>query len=128
VPQGSTTMAPGRPSVVWGQTASALLRVPVLTRGIRLGEVENVLLDAEEPRILGLEVDCGDGARRFLPFRPPGSARSGSRSTALSRCSTRASSSSTARTAARSRARRSLRRHGSRPTAPSWFRSRPSVS
>ena len=32
-----------------------LLRVPVLTRGIRLGEVENVLLDAEEPRILGLE-------------------------------------------------------------------------
>ena len=45
-----------------------LLRVPVLTRGIRLGEVENVLLDAEEPRILGLEVHCGDGARRFLPF------------------------------------------------------------
>jgi sporulation protein YlmC with PRC-barrel domain len=45
-----------------------LLRVPVLTRGIRLGEVENVILDAEEPRILGLEVHCGDGARRFLPF------------------------------------------------------------
>jgi len=45
-----------------------LLRVPVLTRGIRLGEVENVLLDAEEPRILGLEIHCGDGARRFLPF------------------------------------------------------------
>ena len=39
-----------------------LLRVPVLTRGIRLGEVENVLLDAEEPRILGLEIHCGDGA------------------------------------------------------------------
>ena len=45
-----------------------LLRVPVLTRGIRLGEVENVLLDADEPRILGLEVHCGDGASRFLPF------------------------------------------------------------
>ena len=45
-----------------------LLRVPVLTRGIRLGEVENVLLDAEEPRILGLEVHCGDGASRFLPY------------------------------------------------------------
>ena len=45
-----------------------LLRVPVLTRGIRLGEVENVLLDSEAPRILGLEVHCGDGARRFLPF------------------------------------------------------------
>jgi len=50
------------------QTASTLLRVPVLTRGIRLGEVESVLLDAEEPRILGLEVRCGDGASRFLPF------------------------------------------------------------
>ena len=61
-------MASGRPSVVWRQTASALLRVPVLTRGIRLGEVENVLLDADEPRILGLEVHCGDGASRFLPF------------------------------------------------------------
>ena len=58
-----------------------LLRVPVLTRGIRLGEVENVLLDAEEPRILGLEIHCGDGARRFLPFstarRGETSARSG---------------------------------------------------
>jgi sporulation protein YlmC with PRC-barrel domain len=53
---------------VRGQTASTLLRAPVLTRGIRLGEVENVLLDAEEPRILGLEVRCGDGASRFLPF------------------------------------------------------------
>jgi hypothetical protein len=45
-----------------------LLRAPVLTRGIRLGEVESVLLDAAEPRILGLEVRCGDGANRFLPF------------------------------------------------------------
>ena len=45
-----------------------MLRTPVLTRGIRLGEVENVLLDVEEPRILGLEVRCGDGASRFLPF------------------------------------------------------------
>ncbi|HYK07372.1 MAG TPA: PRC-barrel domain-containing protein [Gaiellaceae bacterium] len=51
-----------------GQTPSTLLRAPVLTRGIRLGEVETVLLDAEEPRILGLEVHCGDGANRFLPF------------------------------------------------------------
>lgn len=45
-----------------------LLRAPVLVRGIRLGEVENVLLDAAEPRILGLDVLCGDGANRFLPF------------------------------------------------------------
>ena len=45
-----------------------LLRVPVLIRGIRLGEVESVLLAAEEPRIIGLDVRCGDGASRFLPF------------------------------------------------------------
>jgi hypothetical protein len=45
-----------------------LLRAPVLIRGIRLGEVESVLLDAEEARILGFEVLCGDGASRFLPF------------------------------------------------------------
>jgi len=53
---------------VRGETVSTLLRVPVLTRGIRLGEVASVLLDAEEPRILGLDVLCGDGANRFLPF------------------------------------------------------------
>ena len=101
--QGSTTPAAGRASLVRGQTASTLLRVPVLTRGIRLGEVESVLLDAEEPRILGLEVHCGDGASRFLPFSTARRGRKGSRSTARSRCSTRASSSSTAPTAARSR-------------------------
>ena len=42
--------------------------MPVVLRGIRLGEVESVLLDAEEPRILGFDVLCGDGANRFLPF------------------------------------------------------------
>ena len=40
----------------------------MLLRGIRLGEVEGVLLDAAEPRILGFDVLCGDGANRFLPF------------------------------------------------------------
>jgi hypothetical protein len=45
-----------------------LLRAPVLVRGIRLGEVDSVLLDAAEPRILGFDVLCGDGANRFLPF------------------------------------------------------------
>lgn len=42
--------------------------MPVVLRGIRLGEVEAVLVDAEEPRILGFDVLCGDGANRFLPF------------------------------------------------------------
>jgi hypothetical protein len=44
------------------------LRVPVHVRGIRLGEVETVLLDSDEPRILGFDVLCGDGSNRFLPF------------------------------------------------------------
>jgi hypothetical protein len=37
-------------------------------RGIRLGEVEDVLLDAQGGRILGLDVLCGDGSNRFLPY------------------------------------------------------------
>ena len=45
-----------------------LVRAPVFVRGIRLGEVENVLLHADAPRILGLDVLCGDGANRFLPY------------------------------------------------------------
>ena len=32
------------------------------------GEVENVLLDPGENRILGLDILCGDGANRFLPY------------------------------------------------------------
>jgi PRC-barrel domain len=51
-----------------GLRAAALLHTPVLVRGIRLGEVEDVLLDGEEPRILGLDVLCGDGVNRFVPF------------------------------------------------------------
>jgi hypothetical protein len=53
---------------VRGQRASSFLRVPVLVRGIRLGEVESVLLDADEARVLGFDVLCGDGSNRFLPF------------------------------------------------------------
>lgn len=37
-------------------------------RGIRLGEVDSVLLDADEARVLGFDVLCGDGSNRFLPF------------------------------------------------------------
>jgi hypothetical protein len=54
--------------VVRGQRASSFLRVPVLVRGIRLGEVESVLLDADEARVLGFDILCGDGSNRFLPF------------------------------------------------------------
>jgi hypothetical protein len=45
-----------------------LVRAPVFVRGIRLGEVEHVLLDAQQARILGFDVLCGDGSNRFLPF------------------------------------------------------------
>jgi hypothetical protein len=45
-----------------------LVRAPVVVRGIRLGEVENVLLDSEALRILGFDVLCGDGSNRFLPY------------------------------------------------------------
>jgi hypothetical protein len=45
-----------------------LLHAPIVVRGIRLGEVESVLLDREAPRILGFDVLCGDGSNRFLPY------------------------------------------------------------
>ena len=51
-----------------GRTASSLLRLPVSVRGIRLGEVVAVLVDREADRIIGLDVRCGDGVNRFLPF------------------------------------------------------------
>lgn len=45
-----------------------MLRAPVLVRGIRLGEVEDVILDVDGARVLGLDVLCGDGFNRFLPL------------------------------------------------------------
>jgi hypothetical protein len=36
--------------------------------GIRLGRPVDALLDAQVDRLLGFEVLCGDGERRFLPF------------------------------------------------------------
>jgi hypothetical protein len=36
--------------------------------GIQLGRPVDALLDARVDRLLGFEVLCGDGARRFLPF------------------------------------------------------------
>lgn len=51
-----------------GHHASALLGAPVVTRGIRLGEVADVIVDRSEPRVVGLDVLCGDGSNRFLPL------------------------------------------------------------
>jgi hypothetical protein len=36
--------------------------------GIQLGKPVDALLDARVDRLLGFEILCGDGARRFLPF------------------------------------------------------------
>jgi uncharacterized protein YrrD len=49
-------------------SGSALLARNVLLRGIRLGEIEDLLLDAAGRRLLGFVVLCGDGARRMLPL------------------------------------------------------------
>ena len=45
-----------------------LLRLPVLLRGIRVGNVVDVILDADGERPLGLEVRCRDDRHRFLPM------------------------------------------------------------
>jgi len=51
-----------------GRAAAELLSLPVRLHGIRLGTPVDALLDARADRLLGFEVLCGDGARRFLPF------------------------------------------------------------
>lgn len=54
--------------VVGCRPAEALLRLPVCLRGIQLGRPIDVVLDLEGRRAIGLEVLCGDGARRYLPL------------------------------------------------------------
>ena len=49
--------------------ASALLRLPVRLHGIDIGRPVDVLLSGDRSQAVGLEVVCGDGARRFLPLR-----------------------------------------------------------
>lgn len=51
-----------------GRAAAELLSLPVRMHGIRLGTPVDALLDARVDRLLGFEVLCGDGSRRFLPF------------------------------------------------------------
>jgi hypothetical protein len=50
-----------------GLSSGDLLR-PVRLRGIQLGRAVDVIVDAELRRVLGLDVLCGDGEHRFLPF------------------------------------------------------------
>jgi sporulation protein YlmC with PRC-barrel domain len=45
-----------------------LLQEPVLLRGIRIGRPTDLVLDLEGLRVVGLELHCGDGVDRFLPY------------------------------------------------------------
>jgi hypothetical protein len=51
-----------------GRGASELLALPVRVHGIHLGRPVDALLDPRIDRLVGLELVCGDGAYRFLPF------------------------------------------------------------
>ncbi len=51
-----------------GRSATDLLALPVRLRGIQLGRPVALLVDAAADRVLGLELACGDGEHRFLPF------------------------------------------------------------
>ena len=45
-----------------------VLNKRVLTSGIELGRVVDVILDEAGERPVGFDVLCGDGSHRFLPF------------------------------------------------------------
>jgi hypothetical protein len=45
-----------------------LLRLPIRMHGILLARPVDALIDARVDRVVGLEILCGDGARRFLPY------------------------------------------------------------
>jgi hypothetical protein len=50
------------------RTGDELLALPVRLRGIQLGRPVDLLLDREVPRVVGIDVLCGDGLHRFLPL------------------------------------------------------------
>ncbi len=51
-----------------GRAAAELLSLPVRLHGIQLGMPVEALVDAQVDRLVGFEVLCGDGGRRFLPL------------------------------------------------------------
>jgi|SRR5215218_9216911 len=51
-----------------GRRVADLLALPVRMHGILLGRPVRALVDSRADRLLGLELVCGDGAHRFLPF------------------------------------------------------------
>ena len=51
-----------------GVSLRELLERPVTLEDIQLGTPTDAVLDTESLRVVGLEVECRDGARRFLPL------------------------------------------------------------
>jgi len=51
-----------------GRRVADLLALPVRMHGIQLGRPVQALVDPRADRVLGLELVCGDGTHRFLPF------------------------------------------------------------
>jgi hypothetical protein len=49
-------------------TGDELLALPVRLRGIQLGRPVDLLLDRNVPRVVGIDVLCGDELHRFLPL------------------------------------------------------------
>jgi hypothetical protein len=56
------------PVITAGLSLRELLERPVMLEDIRLGTPIDAVLDSESLRVVGLEVECGDGMRRFLPL------------------------------------------------------------
>ena len=51
-----------------GRPVAEVLGLPVRLRGIQLARPVDVLVQLDADRVIGFEVLCGDGTRRFLPF------------------------------------------------------------
>ena len=51
-----------------GRPGDVFLALPVRLHGIQVGHPVDIVLEAESLRAIGFEVQCGDEARRFLPF------------------------------------------------------------
>jgi len=49
-------------------SAAQLVGCPVRLHQVRLGRVEDLVLDPSVRRVLGFVVECGDETPRFLPF------------------------------------------------------------
>jgi hypothetical protein len=56
------------PVITAGFSLRELLERPVMLEDIRLGAPIDAVLDSESLRVVGLEVECRDGMRRFLPL------------------------------------------------------------